>query len=78
MKSVLAFLFAWWDTPLYLWSVKTFIGFICLICIFLLPFALADVIKEEINIYKEKKKIEIETQDLKEQLERVKDKLNKK
>ena len=78
MKSVLAFLFAWWDTPLYLWSVKTFIGFICLICIFLLPFAIANAIGEEIQMYKEKKKIEIETQDLKEQLERVKDKLKNK
>ena len=33
MEGFLKFLFAWWDTPLYLWSFETLAGLFILISI---------------------------------------------
>lgn len=55
MKELLKFIFAWWDTPINLWSIKTMAGFICMILIPILPFAIIESIIDEINNFKKKK-----------------------
>lgn len=55
MKELLKFIFAWWDTPMYLWSIKTLAGFICMILIPILPFAIIESIIDEINNFKKKR-----------------------
>lgn len=43
---MIKFLFAWWETPLYLWSFKVLAGLICLLVIILIPFAIIKTIYE--------------------------------
>ena len=46
---MIKFLFAWWDTPIYLWSIKTLVGMFCMIIIPILPFAIVGGIIETIR-----------------------------
>lgn len=43
------FLLGWFDTPLYLWSVKTILGFICSLIIVGLPITILSSIIKMIN-----------------------------
>ena len=56
MKAFLAFIFAWWDTPLYMWSIKVLVGMICMVAVPILPFAIIAVIFDEIDQLRKKKK----------------------
>ena len=47
---MIKFIFAWWDTPLYLWSIKTLVGMLCmpivLLAPILIPCAICEMIEE--------------------------------
>jgi len=53
---MIKFIFAWWDTPLYLWSIKTLVGMLCMPIVLLAPILITCAICEIIDSVKENHK----------------------